>query len=365
MPLALALLTVARPTHAQPSSSVAATVAEQRAPGLNWVRLEGASDCLSAAELAERVELRVGRVLFTSVGEAGLFADGSVRHANGGWDVTLEISQRDGAVLGRRVMRFEGENCAVIDDAVVLVIAVTLYPNSGLVDAGIPLDPRTAASLEALFGAEPTDPDPASLPAAQTQSAASTASRARPVRVQTGPTPRGEPWTVALDAALILGLGQLPSAAVGGGGYLLVAPPDAWPVQAGAFWLPPQALRVEEAGGEARFDLLLASIAACPWQPSWWRALAFCGAGEIGRLRARPNFASKNRPANDVVANLSALALLRVQLAGGLHGRAALVLSMPLIQRSYAFETLARTPQQVFRMPQLAARLELGLGWEL
>ena len=364
--LACALLLVARAACAQASSSVAAAVAEQRAPGLNWVRLEGASECLSAAELAERVEARVGRVLFTSATEAELFADGSVRAANGGWDVVLEISQRDGTVLGRRVMRFEGERCAVIDDAVVLVIAVTLYPNSGLIDAGIPLDPRTAAHLEALFGAEPTDPDPASLPAAPPASTrASTDASDQPVRARAVPAVRSEPWKVALDAALIAGVGQLPEAALGAGGALLITPPGAWPLQAAVFWLPPQTVPVEDAGGDARFDLLLASLAVCPWQPSWLRSLALCGAGELGRLRAQPRFVSKNRAASDVVANMSALALLRVPLAGGLHARAALVLSMPLIQRSYEFQTLERTPQRVFRMPQVAARLELGLGWQL
>ena len=41
-------------------------------PGLNWVRLAGADDCISAAELADAVELRVGRTLFVATTEAEL-----------------------------------------------------------------------------------------------------------------------------------------------------------------------------------------------------------------------------------------------------------------------------------------------------
>jgi hypothetical protein len=64
--------------HADDAAAVAAARAEQRAPGLNWVRLEGAASCISAARLAQRIEARIGRVLFTSVSEAALFVDGSL-----------------------------------------------------------------------------------------------------------------------------------------------------------------------------------------------------------------------------------------------------------------------------------------------
>ena len=62
-------------------------------------------------------------------------------------------------------MHFEGDDCSIVDEGVALVIAVTLYPHTGLLDSGIPLDQNLAGNLDALFGAEPTDPDPASLAA--------------------------------------------------------------------------------------------------------------------------------------------------------------------------------------------------------
>src|SRR5687768_10727568 len=79
-------------------------------PGLNWVRLAGAEDCLSAAELADRVEQRVGRNLFVATTTAELFVDGSVRGttragtATRTFDVTLQVSRPGGEVLGERAL---------------------------------------------------------------------------------------------------------------------------------------------------------------------------------------------------------------------------------------------------------------------
>jgi hypothetical protein len=63
--------------------------------------------------------------------------------------------------------------------------------------------------------------------------------------------------------------------------------------------------------------------------------------------------------------NLLALALWRPQLVGSVHLRAALALDLPLVQRSYTFQTPDRTQATLFRMPQIAAHAELGLGLQL
>ncbi len=335
-------------------------------PGLNWVRLPGAESCLSASALATRVETRVGRMLFVSVSEAGLSVDGSVRALPSGWQVTLDISDPDGRVLGRRELQFEGKECSVIDDSITLVIAITLYPNTGLLDGGIPLDPATAAKLEALFGSEPTDPDPASLPASSapaTPSSRPAPPAARAEQGGGGPRVRTEPWTLGIALAGTGALGHLPGPAGGGSGYALLTLPGAWPVQLGLLWLPGTTKRADEGRGEASFDLLTGSLAMCPWQPSWLESLAFCAGLEAGRLHVQPrDFAFGNRAITDAVASLLGLASLQPRLLGPLHLRVALALSVPLIQRAYTFQSGDGTPSPLFRMPQLAARLELGLG---
>jgi hypothetical protein len=340
---------------------------ETLAPALNWVRLEDADSCLSSAQLAQRVEATVGRKLFTSPSDGGLSVDGHVWRAGRGWHVRLAVSEPGGATLGRRDMLFEGEACSVIDEGVTLVIAVTLYPNSGLADGGIPLDPRTSASLESLFGAEPTDPDPQTLPTPDPPPTPTDAPRptAR-TEVSAAPRVRTAPWSLGLDLAAHAGFGRLPGVAAGAGGYVLIAPPSGWTFQAGAQIWPARTATAQDAPGRARFDLMLGSIALCPFEPTFVRALALCGGAEIGRLRVEPSgFASRNRATSDVVVNLLALALWRPQLVGSLHLRAALALDLPLVQHSYTFQTLDRTQATLFRMPQIAAHAELGLALQL
>jgi hypothetical protein len=357
-------------------AALPAQAAEPQPPGLNWVRLPGADACISAAALAQRVEARVGRMLFAAVGEAGLFVDGHVRpRPEQGWEVTLELSEPQGKVLGRRQMQFDGGECSVIDEAVALVIAVTLYPNTGLLESGIPLDPGTQASLQALFGQEPVDPDPGSLPdvaaaqapsgAAQAPSGAAAKPDARadsaPRAAGSAPPTRSSGWSFGVDAAAAGGFGHLPGLNPGFAAHVAITPPSAWPIEVGAVLFPAQTEQPARASGRVRFELLAASLAVCPWQPGWLRGLAFCAGAEVGRLQVvSEGFVGGDLTANDAVASVLGSARLVARIAGVLHLRAALVLAVPLTQHRYTVETDDGSPATVFRIPQLTARAELG-----
>jgi hypothetical protein len=353
--------------------ATAAGAEPPKPPGLNWVRLEGAQACISAAALAARVESRVGRVLFAPIQEAGVFVDGYVGVQDaGGFHVRLEISDPSGSVLGRRDMTFAGKDCSVIDDAVALVIAVTLYPNTGLLDAGIPLEAGTAATLASLFGQEPTDPDPASLPTraappASTTAASSTRARSRANATinshGAGPATNAEPWAFGLDAVATGGFGQLPGMAAGIAGHVLLTPPTAWPIEAGLVVFPPARTDAQRASGRVDFDLLVGTLAVCPWQPSWLSGLALCVGAEVGRLQAQASgFASRNQSSSDTVASVLGSALLRTPLGASVYLRSALIIAVPIDQRRYSFETDNGGSETLFRIPQLTARAELGLG---
>jgi hypothetical protein len=352
--------------------SARAQAADAPAPGLNWVRLAGAETCISAAALAQRVEARVGRVLFAPASGAALFVDGYVRAPGPSqWQVELAVSEADGRVLGRRSFDFTGADCSVIDEAVTLVIAVTLYPNTGLPDAGIPLDPGTAHNLDALFGVEPTDPDPsvlASAPAASVDAAAA----APPVRVEdsasraTGSAPATR-RTVRLGIDLVgaSGLGQLPGVAFGAGARIRIAIESAWPIELGVNGFVPTTEHASDgSAGQARFDLMLASLATCPWQPAWLSGLALCVGAEAGRLRVRPEAfeGSSIGATSDAVADLQGSAVLHVRLAGAVRMRAALTALLPLLQRSYTYQAPDGTSARLFRMTQIAGRAEIGVG---
>lgn len=347
-----------------------AHAAEPQPPGLNWVRLPGAESCISSAALAQKVETRVGRVLFVAVGEAGLFVDGHVQpRPEQGWDVTLELSEPQGKVLGRREMQFDAGDCSVVDEAVALVIAVTLYPNTGLVESGIPLDPTTAANLRALFGQEPTDLDPTTLPSA-TPTPLPPRVDARDARKDTGAPAQGSvpatarpEWAFGIDAAATGGLGQLPGLNPGVTAHVWITPPAAWPIEAGMVLFPGATEEHASGTGRARFELWMASLAVCPWQPDWLRALALCAGAEVGLLHVESRgFPGGDVTADDPVASVVVMPRLHVHLAGALHLRGALVVAVPLDQRRYTVEASDGSLATLFRIPQLTARAELGLG---
>ncbi|HMI90211.1 MAG TPA: hypothetical protein VK509_02555 [Polyangiales bacterium] len=327
--------------------ATSAHAAEPAAPGLNWLRLEGADACISAAQLARAVEAKVGRALFAPAPAAALFVDGSVRlAAPDRWQVELGVSSPDGRVLGRRALEFTGSDCHAIDEAVALVIAVTLYPNTGLPEFGIPLAPGTAASLDVLFGNEPTDPL-ASEPARGTE-----------------PAESERAWRIAVDATAATGVGQLPGAAFGLAAHVRLTPPGAWPFELGALgFLPATQDAGDAAIGRGRFQLLLGSLATCPTQTGTRLSLGLCAGAELGRLRVQPEgFAEPGEAVDDAIANLFGTAVLRVAFGRVPYLRVALIGLLPLMQRSYTYQAPDGSPARVFRMPQGAARAELGMG---
>jgi hypothetical protein len=338
-------------------------------PGLNWVRLEGADDCLSAAELADKVEVRVGRTLFVAATEAELFVDGYVRgvaQPDGtarNFDVKLQVSRPGGEVLGERVLSIEGEGCSAIEDAVSLVIAVTLYPRSSLVTAGIPLDPSTAQSLSTLFGDEPTDPDPTTLPAA----AASTdiapegaPHRSELVQGKSGTGTVGPTW-LGIDVIGAGALGQLPGVRFGLGGYLRITPRGLWPIELGGAHYFVASESVAE-GGAVDFQLTTGSLTGCPWD-LYAAELRGCAGLEGGVIRAIPrDLAVTGSATSDPVLNLLLGLVYRPRVVGQLHLRIALLAAVPVVQHEFAYRAQDGSFPTLFQTSPIHGRADLGLG---
>jgi hypothetical protein len=162
----------------------------------------------------------------------------------------------------------------------------------------------------------------------------------------------------------MIGFGQLPGASLGLAAHVQITPPGVWPFELGAATFLERTEQADMHAGEARFKLMLASLTVCPWQPPALPGLALCAGAELGQLRVEPSGFAVLQPASkDLVANLLGTAVLRATIVAGLYLRTALVLALPLVQRGYAYQTPAATSQQLYRMPQVAGRAEIGLGW--
>jgi hypothetical protein len=218
-----------------------------------------------------------------------------------------------------------------------------------------------------LFGSEPVDPDPASLPSAPAP-ASPTAATARhePATAAAHAAKRTDApsaYRVTLDAALALALGHHPGPGAGGALHVALEPRALWQIALSLLALAPSTAESDAAEGRARFELLMAGLSLCPFEPLPSAAVWVCAGAEAGRLRVvTEGFASGDGARNDLTANLLGRLLFAPELSRALRLHLGMVLIVPLVQRSYVVERANGLAAPLYRMPQVAARLELGLG---
>jgi hypothetical protein len=334
--------------------------------GLNWVRLPGAESCIASVDLMNRIEQRVGRIIFVRTGEAVLTLDGYVRPASppaSGWLVTFEISDAKGTVLGRRELGvLQGSSCKVVTDAAELVVDLTL-DSDGLLGSGIPLDAETQRQLDELLHGEPSELDPATLPKA-TQTATPPA---QPSATKTASPPPASAADdarrddVALDVAGVAMLGTLPALSPGLALNLSIGAGGGWALELGLLTLAEQSVETPPRDqGRASFGYQALSLAMCP--PRLIPLVDLCGGAEYGRQAiATSGFRSSREVQSREAIQLVAHATLRVELFAGVFLRASAALLVPLVRHDYVYDSRVGD-LRVFRMAPVAGRAELGLG---
>jgi hypothetical protein len=333
---------------------------------------------MTASELAERVEQRLERPVFVLDGSSLLSVDGSVQPSTSGFTVRLALSDRSGRVLGERVIESVDPDCRKLDEAVVLVIAVTLFPRRLLAaGSGMALDTGTERLLEELFQNEPAELDATELqpPRAAEPDAVPAASEVPEVMalaadsVGSIPDAARQPGQRSrqlfrVSASGVVTAGYLPTLAPGIEVAVTLAPEGFWPVRLAAAYFPEQERRATAlSSGTTSFALSQASLTACPWQTGAELRLQLCTGLAFGLLRAvstgyaRGSF-HQSDPMVDGYAQLDlhwrVLHHGLLQLGAGL--------TLPLIQHSYAYQGLDAQPLQLFRTAQLTGRIGLGLG---
>lgn len=344
--------------------------AQQTGLGLNWVRLAGAESCVTATQLMNRLEARAGRILFVRSGEAALSIDGYVSPvaAPEGWAVTLELDDAHGKVLGRRDLGvLPGRDCSVVADTAELILDLTLDPD-GTLGTGIPLAPETQRALDELLRGEPSELDPASLQHAALRPPAPAppkpAAQARSDRQE--PRPAGRPVARAdgegarFDVSALGGLGLQPGPALGIGLHASLPTRIGWSVELGVASFPDR--RSGSGFERADFQLLLASLALCPWEPV--AGFVLCAGAEYGSQRVAPSALGQARQATQPLVDVLGIAAFRLTLAGPLFLQARAGAVLPLLRNGYRY----RSPQgerTLYRTAALGARAELGLGLQL
>ncbi len=334
-------------------------------PGLSWVRLEGAEACISTIALAQRIEDKLGRAVFVPTSAAELTIEGFVApRAEGGFVSRLSVVAMDGRVLGTRELSTGGVECSELDEALVLVIAVTLYPDTGIPGVSM-LSPEAQAALDQWLGGAVEEPEPTPPPVAPPRRPAR---RARPADWERPPTAevvthRDErAW---LDLAALGGAGMLPSPAFGaeaGVRLRLGWLPVGFVAQG---FLPSSVPSPLAENGEVSLTVARAGMLACPAQRSGTIAVEGCVGIDAGVFYARGDGFRFNSDTFNPLVDLLLQVNLRLWVGEATALRLGLAAGVPLTPSSVEVRLTGRQRVEVFAMSPITVALQLGLTFGL
>lgn len=336
------------------------------AVGLNWTRGQGAEQCIGPIELARSLEARLGRALFEPAGTAELALEARVeRNAeDGSFRAHLAVVDANGIELGARELSAPGPDCRALDEALTLVIAVTLYPEGGLGGFGIALPSDVAGLLgDALAKLEDEAPPPASAPAPP----APPAPRARAVE-PTAVEPREQSvraWQVRIGGAGLVRAGASPAATLGAQLGLGIAPPG-WPLfelTGGLLSEDSSAFSVDGSAGTLRVSANRVGLSLCPEALQGTVELRGCLGGEALVASASTAGLMQDGALSVVVPALALGVRGALWLAPSFALGAGIGLSAPLRRPDLRVQARSGQEHTVFEQPAIGAELSLGLIW--
>lgn len=312
-----------------------------------WVRGDGADRCASQQQIAEQVTARLGKSPFAADASRSIEAivTGSARRLK----ARIFVRGKDGALLGSRELTSEAADCASLEAASVLAIALAIDPEAAMRPPAPPPRPPPPPPVVRLPATPP--PLPAlPLPPAEPMAAPLPAALAPPVIEREGLGNSG----IALRGGAGFGLLPGPAPAVSLAAHVGVARPVQ--ITAEAMWLP------ETRTSDARFGFGLAalSLGAC-FVPVRAPAvdLAACAAVWGGAIHAVVYDLQPAAPGDYGWAAASATPRLRVRLGGRLHAEVGAHLIVPINRRSFAVRGWA---DPVFQQAPVTVLTFAGLG---
>jgi hypothetical protein len=356
--------------------SASAVSARAPAPGLSWVRGLGAESCINSVELAKRVEVILGRAVFVSASEAELVIEGYVNpKKGGGFEARLMVIDGSGRWLGSRDLSIELLDCSALDDALALVIAVTINPQSGLAGESI-LSPEMAATLDGLFSKDAAEVAAAEqLALAEEASGASQRSRPKilmepPDKAKIAPNPYFSSKNVESLTTFFL------SASVGVGVGLQPGIASSLAAEAGfetdkivrlglrgAFSFDTDAKADDDRTKRAGFQTYSITPLVCPFSMSRGpHSISGCAGLMLGAITVKPKgFEVKNRNASVFIVNPTFEFRLKWKFDEHISPGLGMSAYLPLLQHSFSYRAEAGQKVELSRMDQIAVGANLSL----
>jgi hypothetical protein len=236
---------------------------------LVWIRGERTESCADGSAIARRVSARLGREVFTESATRSI--EGVIQHEGQHWEAHIYARDEKGKLIGSRDILNDGQDCASLDAAVTLAIALTIDPEAALRPAPALAPAPASASASALAPVCPPPPLPAP-PCPLSQ----------PCPPQpTAASPRNDPIT--LTARALLAGGVLPGASPG---MALAADVPAYRAlhgTAGVLFLP----ETKDSTGNFAFGLTAAWLGPCVAPVRGVRgALSACSKVSLGAIHS-------------------------------------------------------------------------------
>jgi hypothetical protein len=288
--------------------------ADQRAPtaSLGLTRGPRADACITARDLALRVESRLGHATFVSAAQADLFIDARIERAEPGWHATVAATRASGARIGVRELASSGGDCRGLDEDLVLVIALAIDP---LASPGAA--PVAPAQRETIYVAVPV---------------------VTPARR----------WSFEARIAAGLVDAVLPAPTLAIELAVAAAPPGAWPIEVGA--IATRSASAGDAAHGADLRLALGTLAVCPTAVERDRyRVQLCAGGAVGALAVHPRGLDPGSGGEDVAAAALGRARGAVRIADRVSVVAELAAVVPLIRRSLYYTALDPSTLQITR----------------
>jgi hypothetical protein len=290
--IALILLALAAPARAEPAE---VTVA------IRWTSRDG---CLDGEALRAAVSGRTRRRPVLGAAGADAIITGRAAAAGSGWQVELVVTDRGGAILGRRDFTVPEPGCAALRDHVGLVVSM-------LVDSSV---------------------------------------------VERATAPSGARWRADLGLAAVAEAGRLPSVRPGLSAAIGLRAPGGWRIELAAAGFA--RAEAEAAGGSTSLTWRAGAVTGCI--PAW--RLDACAGLEVGALTGRGSGFVRNQRDRQVLVDGLAGARLDQPLLGPVFLRAGLELRAAAVRPRFGYQDESGVFQALYEPSLLAATARLGLG---
>ena len=290
--------------------------------------------CSDHTAIARNVTARLGRDVFAESAQESI--EGVIQHEGGRWEARLYVRDANGLLVGSRSLVSESPDCAALDAAVTLAIALTIDPDAALrspprappapssaaASVSLPRAPVPESSAAAAPAPSPPPPCPAPAPQPVAPPLQCPARPAEPV----SPVPPAHGGALSSAAVAMRGVvaaqGLLPAPAPGVAIATEASTGGLLSATAGVLFLP----EVRTSGQDFAFGLTAAWLGLCeqPWR-NQVSSLAVCGKVQLGALHAvvfhtAVNTLTPDNPGDSVWASASLSLAVRLRLVGPLFG---------------------------------------------